>query len=494
MAGIWWPPGKNALGDFGGGVNKTETDPRPLKMACEQCGKLTSLQLAPDGRKYCKICTQAWGMAWQGQRNVMLDLPAAKAKPKVPAKVSGSSDRAIGDRATLMCASPGCTFLVHERVELGGYCCLACAEGGPHGPRCQRITAPRGLKKADPAWLPMDGATLMNWDDWRVESSKKEPVGVTVPEGLSREEAEMQQAMRLSMLEAAKSGDTNEFDMPDDDSDGFDMEDWGSGSGDGEYADDPAITSSNIEESGPEQVAKETEVDGANIDEIVVSWKNVRLTRGDIALFQEGRWLNDACIDFFFEHLLLKHHDLSDRVLLLGATSAFWLVNEDDPEELEQAASSLHLGEKSLVLCAVNDHADVATTGGTHWSLLVLRRSPGTDQPLVLEHFDSMSLNSTSAGRYAQRLTELCRLAVHSASPAELVSKSEHVLETSAAKQRNSCDCGVYVLLFAEAVLEAFILGDEADVINIKPEDALQKRREALVLVEQAAKPGVNLR
>merc|ERR1712203_826554 len=48
-----------------------------------------------------------------------------------------------GDRSRLMCASPGCVFLVNSRAELGGYCCIACSEGGDHGPRCERVPAPK---------------------------------------------------------------------------------------------------------------------------------------------------------------------------------------------------------------------------------------------------------------------------------------------------------------------------------------------------------------
>uniref|UniRef100_A0A7S4RNM5 Uncharacterized protein n=1 Tax=Alexandrium monilatum TaxID=311494 RepID=A0A7S4RNM5_9DINO len=84
---------------------------------------------------------------------------------------------AYGDRSNLACASPGCPYLVNSRWELGGYCCIACSEGGPHGPRCERIPAHARATKADAAWGTMAGDAL--------------------------EEKELQDALRRSVQEAA---------------------------------------------------------------------------------------------------------------------------------------------------------------------------------------------------------------------------------------------------------------------------------------------------
>jgi len=415
-------------------------------------------------------------------------------------KSSRGKDAAIGDRAKLMCATVGCPFLVHARVELGGYCCLACAEGGDHGKRCQKINAPRGLLRADPTWWPMDGTTLADWDVWHNETARKDtPINVLAqdrPKG--KEEAEAQQAIRQSLLDAARSGDNDEFDMPDSDSDA--VEDWGDTSDEDEDRSDREVIGSEGAEHGIKMNAAEVSASGlqagkdADFGEIVVSWKNVRLTRGDVALFQEGHWLNDACIDFFFEHLTREYHDMSDRLLLLGATTAFWLVNEKEQDDLEKAANSLQLSKKSLIMCPVNDHVDASRAGGTHWSLLVARRAFSGKELLVFEHIDSMSLNSQFASHYAKRLDRLDRLATQSSDDVDKDIEAPQVTEVCAAMQTTSCDCGVYVLAFAEAVLEAFKGSEEPQVANIKHEDILRRRMQAVTLVEAAAKLGVSVR
>lgn len=71
--------------------------------------------------------------------------------------------RGGNSREFLMCASPGCTYRVNSKAELGAYCCIACSEscGGEHGPRCERVPAPPGSTRADPAALiRMSGAQL----------------------------------------------------------------------------------------------------------------------------------------------------------------------------------------------------------------------------------------------------------------------------------------------------------------------------------------------
>jgi len=50
-------------------------------------------------------------------------------------------------RSALICATPCCGFLVHSQPELAGFCCIACYEGGGHGPRCERRPATQGAKK-----------------------------------------------------------------------------------------------------------------------------------------------------------------------------------------------------------------------------------------------------------------------------------------------------------------------------------------------------------
>jgi len=92
--------------------------------------------------------------------------PAAPTIANVPAvpfpdvKAARRRNPSKGHDRTYVCATPDCPYLIHSRPELGGYCCIACAEGGPHGPRCERRAAPPGTRRADPEWAYMDGEDL----------------------------------------------------------------------------------------------------------------------------------------------------------------------------------------------------------------------------------------------------------------------------------------------------------------------------------------------
>merc|ERR1712060_623056 len=75
------------------------------------------------------------------------------------AAVAQCSDFALA-REFMICASPGCSFRVHSQPELGAWCCIACSEGGTHGPRCEKVLAPAGAIKADKSLGRMSGKDL----------------------------------------------------------------------------------------------------------------------------------------------------------------------------------------------------------------------------------------------------------------------------------------------------------------------------------------------
>lgn len=70
-------------------------------------------------------------------------------------------------RLALLCARPGCRYLVHPRPELGGFCCIMCSECGEHGPRCQRVLAGPGARRADMRQAPVSGEWLaeLEWEE-----------------------------------------------------------------------------------------------------------------------------------------------------------------------------------------------------------------------------------------------------------------------------------------------------------------------------------------
>jgi len=83
----------------------------------------------------------AWAAGWHaGRAGVPMPSTAPPARPE--------------ERGGLRCATPGCGYLVHSDRSFGGFCCISCSEGGPHGPRCERNYAPLDAQVAAADWRP----------------------------------------------------------------------------------------------------------------------------------------------------------------------------------------------------------------------------------------------------------------------------------------------------------------------------------------------------
>eukprot|EP00929_Paragymnodinium_shiwhaense_P110328 TRINITY_DN77232_c0_g1_i1.p1 TRINITY_DN77232_c0_g1~~TRINITY_DN77232_c0_g1_i1.p1 ORF type:complete len:225 (+),score=66.18 TRINITY_DN77232_c0_g1_i1:100-774(+) len=214
--------------------------------------------------------------------------------------------------------------------------------------------------------------------------------------------------------------------------------------------------------------------------QVVLSTKNVRLTKGDVSLLQPGQWLNDRCITFYLDYLAEQRGSAASRVLLLGAETAFWILNEEDEEDLADAAEGLELAEKDLILCPLNDNADVTRAcGGSHWSLLAARVSKsGT---LECEYYDSMGTGMLDIARRLSKKLAALRFPGSAASAAVSVA--------ACGKQDNQSDCGVYVLLFAQAVLESYLQNEQGcgRAASIAPADATKRRKDVIDAVHSEA-------
>ena len=200
------------------------------------------------------------------------------------------------------------------------------------------------------------------------------------------------------------------------------------------------------------------------MDPVVLSLKSADLRQSDISLFESGHWLNDACINFYFEYL--SDFATSEHLFMNPGTS-FILLFEDDESDLREAVSELSMDTRQFLFAAVNDN-EQPTYGGSHWSLLVLARP--SRQIFLYDSLNSQC-NLKNAQKIAGKLGRLYR---------EPYSVTRVPLRHP---QTNSSDCGVYVLLLAEllASTHAFTLEPLQDRIN--PESAQQLRTKCLDVV-----------
>jgi sentrin-specific protease 8 len=180
-------------------------------------------------------------------------------------------------------------------------------------------------------------------------------------------------------------------------------------------------------------------------ERVVLSRGDTCLREADVALLRGQNWLNDQLVSFYFAHLSESQPD--ESVLLLGGSVTFFLANCEE-EDAAVVTGPLHADSRTLILCALNDNESVSTAnGGSHWTLLALRRSATQGGDVSFLHYDSLaqSRNSAVARRVAQTLAAALRLP----------SGSARVEAARVPQQANSYDCGLHALLTAQKLYEA---------------------------------------
>lgn len=114
---------------------------------------------------------------------------------------------------------------------------------------------------------------------------------------------------------------------------------------------------------------------------------------------------------------------------------------DDEPQLVREIVQELHIDARKLSFFPVNDVQDIAAPGGTHWSLLVLER--GTRS---FWHFDSIAgKNFKVAREISSRISEVLGLGEF------------RVQEHWTPQQKNSFDCGVFVVAIAEWIIRQLI-------------------------------------
>lgn len=174
--------------------------------------------------------------------------------------------------------------------------------------------------------------------------------------------------------------------------------------------------------------------------------------------FAPAQWLTDQSIAYVYA-LLASQAEVDStqdvgqdskaatRILMMDPATAFWLGMENGAQHLDEARKGLKLEQRELVMCPINDSTvgDVADMG-THWSLLICYRySQYSEFRCVC--YDSLS---TKLMRFEGTSLSLLR-AEQLAS--NLLGKPTKVELGDCAGQLNGFDCGIYVLLFSQLIL-----------------------------------------
>jgi sentrin-specific protease 8 len=174
----------------------------------------------------------------------------------------------------------------------------------------------------------------------------------------------------------------------------------------------------------------------------VLSRGDLTLREADVKLLRSpDAWLNDHLLTFRFQRLAESLGD--DSVALLDASVGYFL-SQLSPEEAHVVAEPLRLSTRKLVVTPLSDSKSPGVAlGGSHWTLLAFWPDAGKSRCCV---YDSLGgeRGSAEARAVAAALATACGL------------QSTPPVETpSCPRQANASDCGLHVLLTAEAVCTA---------------------------------------
>eukprot|EP01031_Cornospumella_fuschlensis_P028292 gene28293-34160_t len=190
------------------------------------------------------------------------------------------------------------------------------------------------------------------------------------------------------------------------------------------------------------------------------SYRDVDVYQRDALLFRERQWLNDTCINFCFRCI----EDKSSSVKLVDpAVVSFLRLQVEEEDEFEDLARGLQLDRHEWLYCPINDNTDFSASS-THWSGLLVHIPTG--QAL---HLDSHAqFNFASAQALKPKLALLLKR------PNAL-----DLRQVRCPQQDNGHDCGVFVVIFADCILDLLSSTKPSEDIShwvVRLEEYLQSR------------------
>lgn len=167
------------------------------------------------------------------------------------------------------------------------------------------------------------------------------------------------------------------------------------------------------------------------LDTIILNYNDSLIYESDLDLLKEGNWLNDRIIAFvndYFENEVFKTECEDNLFAFLNPSTVQYLKLCESLDEAKMCfLEPLGLNDKKIIFLPLNNNKTVQA-GGCHWSLLVI-----DNRNSIMKHYDSIGSNADEANAFFNKFKTYFNC--------DLLENEEKF-----PKQKNSSDCGAYVL------------------------------------------------
>lgn len=190
----------------------------------------------------------------------------------------------------------------------------------------------------------------------------------------------------------------------------------------------------------------------SNDDKIVLSYYDCLIRQSDKNLLTGKYWLNDIIIGFYMEYL--SHNIVSkieNKKIVLASPELTQLLKmiklSDYPTVLDSFIDKDHI---NLIFFPLNNSENCTDVGGSHWSLLIYSHNENS-----CYHYDSCrGINDRTAKKFSKKIFKYF-------SP----TNNGNFLSIKCSQQKNTYDCGIFVICFTELICEK-LLAKQCD--NVK--------------------------
>lgn len=202
----------------------------------------------------------------------------------------------------------------------------------------------------------------------------------------------------------------------------------------------------------------------------VLIYHDICLKENDIETVRGNHWINDQIIAFYFQYLESHvYREFSNEFLFVSPQVTQLLKMNDEPnDEAKTLLEPLNPHSRKFLFFPVNDN-NHERAGGTHWNLLVYSRPDNT--------FYTYDSNGNHNNYATSKVFDVLRKTLNC--------PNAHFILSPSAQQKNSYDCGIYVLCNVENIVNHIKRGKPMrNVSELSYECIAEKRNDILRIIQ----------